>query len=239
MNIYVKSVPTLIGDFLGCLPALQHLSKDNNVYIEHKQECEKLYELIPPEYSIFPIEFKNNPINYIIDISKAFDNAHKNNWYMSQAFFNELNLPVPVIAPKANIEYNYIKHNDLYFISPFARSLPPNQKWSKENWLTFIDMHPEKEFFILGNTKYDPLKFITAKNVHDYYDHSLKNVASMMKSSNGLISVITGTSHLAFHLGVKNIVLNNQNMSWGRNPDGIHIETSIQNLKPAELNKYV
>ena len=100
-------------------------------------------------------------------------------------------------------------------------------------------MNSNKEFIVLGNSKYDEYDFITAPNCIDFYDHSLSIVSSMLKSSNGLISLVTGTSHLAFHLGVRNIVLNNQNMLWGRNPDGIHIETDIQKLKPIELAQYV
>lgn len=254
MNIYVKDVPTLIGDFLGCLPTLQHLCQEHDVYIDYAEECNSLYELIPRENNIVAVRSEQRVdymATYRIDISRAFDNSHRdNNWYMSQAFFKEVDLPVPHIAPKASLEYGQTPKeklvnihietpNNFYLISPFARSLPTEQLWSKEKWEDLIKLNPEKKFLVLGNTNYNPTNYIAGENVHDYYDYPLIKVASLMQGSRGLISVVTGTSHLAFHLGVKNIVLNNQNMTWGRNPDGIHIETNIQNLKPEEVNEYL
>jgi ADP-heptose:LPS heptosyltransferase len=239
MDIYVKDVPTLIGDFLGCLPALQRLAKHNNVYIQHSDECQSLYSLIPTSYSIYPVYMQDKPATFTVNISNAFTNASINNWYMSQAFLKEFNLPVLTTAPKADLAYNLLQQNNFYFISPFARSLPPEQKWSNANWHEFVNMNKDKKFIVLGNSKYDEHNYIIGDNVADLYDMPLTDVASRLKASNGLISVVTGTSHLAFHLGVKNIVLNNQDMTWGRNPDGIHITKNIQKLKPIELSEYL
>jgi ADP-heptose:LPS heptosyltransferase len=239
MDIYVKDVPTLIGDFLGCLPALQELAKNNNVYIEEISDYKSLYSLIPKDQSIHPTNLQGKPITYTISINNAFNNAHINNWYMSQAFFKELNLYVPSTAPKAILSYDESPQNDFYFISPFARSLPPQQKWSQENWQSFVNINKDKNFRVLGNTRFDEPNFIIGDNVSDFYDRDLRTVAGVLKSSNGLISVVTGTSHLAFHLSVKNIVLNNQDMTWGRNPDAIHITTHIEQLKPITLSEYL
>ena len=242
MDVLVTDIPTLIGDFLGCLPALQALAETEDVYIPHVEECEPLYKLIPNSCCVFPkhVEaIKHRMPTMHIDLSEAFSDASKHNLYMSQAFFKQLGLHTPVLSPKAKLKYTQCKYTNQYFISPFARSLPEEQKWAQHQWNLFVLIHPDKQFVVLGNTTYDVPNFITGSNVRDCYDKPLTTVAGLLKASNGLISVVTGTSHLAFHLGVRNIVLNNQNMTWGTNPEGIHIRTPIQQLKPHELNEYL
>ncbi len=193
-----------------------------------------------------------------VDISRAFEVADRLDLYMSQAFWIQLlghieaNLGdtdekiIAAIYPKANLGKdiqggplfrrrlpqelkNSIGHD--YIISPFARSLPPEQKWSQENWQKLVETFPEKSFAVFGNSLYDPHDYIKAPNVIDKYDKPFKEVCTELAlSKEGIISVVTGTSHLAFHLGVKNILLNNQNFEWGTNPDAICIRTPIPTL---------
>ena len=90
---------------------------------------------------------------------------------------------------------------------------------------------PESNFCIIGHAR-DPRNYIMGNNVSEMYNEPLVKVVNLLKSAKrGLISVVSGPSHLSFHLGVKNYLLSNQNMKWGNNPEAIRIEDHIPDLK--------
>jgi len=170
--------------------------------------------------------------------SEAFQIAAKKNYYMTQAFMEQAGLEVPKVPPKAILDYQRVELKDRvdYLISPFARSLPENQKWSIEKWKELCKVFPDKIFGVLGNSKYDERNiWQNEKNVVPLYDYHFNTVCNYFINSKALISLVTGTSHLAFHLGVKNILLTNQNMTWGNNPDAIKITDYIPNIKVEQV----
>lgn len=238
--IYIKSLDGLIGDFLGSIPAMQTLGKTDKLVVEIHPEAEKLVSLIDnPDEIVFTVQPSGGHIAHTIYSATAFPIATSNNWYMSQAFFRQVGLEVPLVPPRAKLtecpmtvpEYDYI-------LSPFARSLPDRQKWDRKNWQALVDLMPDKRFCVLGTTLHDDLWFIKGDNVEPNYDFPFQLVCNMLlASTKGLISVVTGTSHLAFHLGVKNWILNNQDFAWGTNPNGISIRNDIPSLFPEKLKE--
>jgi hypothetical protein len=189
------------------------------------------------------------PVIYKLNSSDAFRRAAKYNLYMSKAFL-EISGLIPedyghIEFPKANLIYpDPIDGHPGYdfIISPFARSLPLEQKWSEEKWKQLIDLMPNFSFLILGNSTHDKMFIEGNDRVTYMFDQPLPIVARMMKyhCRHGLISLVTGTSHLAFHLGVTNYILNNQSMAWGTNPDGTNIRfPDIPNLTPANVCKSI
>lgn len=240
--IYITNKDGLIGDFLGSVPAMQALAKDHKLVVEIHPEAEKLVSLIDnPNEIIFTVNPSGGQIDKIIHSATAFSIATSNDWYMSQAFMYQLGLPVPSVPPKAKLVYDDVSVPIFdYIISPFARSLPDRQKLSREVWLELIDSMPDKTFCILGTTKHDDLWFLQRPNTEPWYDFPFSTVCNLLtKAKEGLISVVTGTSHLAFHLGVKNWILNNQDFKWGTNPDGINIRNDIPSLFSETLKEYL
>ena len=242
--IYLDQPDGLIGDFLGTIPAMIHYAKQDDVEVKIHPEARQLLKLIPKKYDIK--EFDGRVVAktaykelHYFDVSKAFALAQEKGLYMSQAHFGVLGLPIPEVPPKAELEFPETRWPRVdYIISPFARSLPPEQKWSIENWQQLINELPEYEFAVVGSSLHDEKGQLTGKNVLEYYDHPFVDVCNLFKNSeHGLISVITGTSHLAFHLGVKNYLLNNQGKYWGVNPDAINITDEIPYLKPEDVIK--
>ncbi len=103
-------------------------------------------------------------------------------------------------------------------------------------WQELVNTLPDKKFCLFGNSLYDDPSFIEGDNVTSVFDQPFEVVANiMLKSKEGLISVVTGISHLAFHLGVKNILLTNQNMTWGNNPEAVMIKENITFLTTDNL----
>jgi hypothetical protein len=236
--ILIDNKNALIGDFLGSIPAMQEWSKIDIVLVKIHPEAKHLFNLINNPRIITIDDFENIEDEHILslDCSEAFGIAARKNYYMTQAFMEQALLKVPTVPPKAILNYedsNEPKgYYDIdYLISPFARSLPEDQKWPIDKWLELVRSLPDNIFGVLGNSKYDERNiWKNEKNVVPLYDFDFKTLCRIYRDSECLISVVTGTSHLAFHLSVKNILLTNQNMTWGNNPDAIKITDYIPNI---------
>jgi hypothetical protein len=237
MNILIKNCPSLIGDFLGIAPALQKLAKNNNVYVDTSYEIDSLLELVSSRHNIF--KQKNIVYDKKIDINitEPFTMAHHSNLYMTQAFCRYLGVEYSGI-PKADLDYSSggFQYEDFYVISPFARSLPPDQKLSMNVWQEVIN-HSGKHFIVLGNSKHD---MNTLNRTLTLFDKPFDHVCQVLRNCKGLISLVTGTSHLAFHLGVKNILLTNQGTTgWGVNPDAVKITKHIPTITAEDIIKHL
>lgn len=93
---------------------------------------------------------------------------------------------------------------------------------------------PNERFIIFGNSKYDDPEFIKQPNCSVCFDNKFETVCSIMKQSKGLISVVTGISHLAYALSVKNYLFVNQGM-WGKNPEAIYMDKNIHDITVDEV----
>lgn len=240
--IYITNKDGLIGDFLGSIPAMQALGKADKLVVEIHPEAEKLVRLIDnPDEIIFTTKPTGGQLRHTIYSATAFPIATSKGLYMSQAYFEQVGLPIPDVAPKAKLKYDDVDVPIYdYIVSPFARSLPDRQKLDRSVWQDLVNSMPDKKFCVLGTTKHDSLWFITGDNVEPKYDFPFDYVANLLtKSTKGLISIVTGTSHLAFHLGVKNWILNNQDFAWGTNPDGLSLRHDIPSLFPDTLKSFL
>jgi len=242
--ILIDNKEGLVGDFLGTIPAMQALHKDDSdVVVKVHPEAEGLFDLIKGNGLIkFNDSMKNIESKFDKEItfnsSEAFGIANTYNWYMTQAFMKQAGLEVPEIAPKAKLNYGSssipVPTVD-YLISPFARSLPLDQKWQREKWQELVTKMKDKTFGVLGNYKYDDPMYLNGKNVRLFYSLSFDFLCRLFINSKALISVVTGTSHLAFHLGLKNILLTNQFMTWGNNPEAIKLTRNIHDIQINEV----
>lgn len=237
--ILIDNKEGLIGDFLGTIPAMQKLSENELVFVRVHPEAKELFELIRSKRLID--DYVSNAViemckKVTLSSSEAFQIASKKSYYMSQAYMEQAGLEVPEVAPKANLsfkEWENVTKCD-YILSPFAKSLPPDQKWPREKWQQLVDNLPDKKFVMIGSAS-DDSTFIHGKNVIVELNHPFDYICNLFKYSKGLISVVTGTSHLAFHLGVKNILLSNQQMTWGNQPDAIRINKHIPDITVNEV----
>jgi len=159
---------------------------------------------------------------------------------MSQCYYPQLSLPTPKYPTKAKLFFNSNKKADVdYLISPFSRSLPQSQKIPNQNWQEFINLNKNIKFGVLGNSKYDPIDYIVGENVINIYDNTFEDLCSILKNSKGLLSIVTGTSHLCFHLGVKNLLFTNQGINgWGINQEAFIKSDFIPTLNSSTINKY-
>lgn len=232
----------LIGDFLGAVPVMIELSKQDELHLKIHPEAEPIFHLIPKKYKIKLQQMEDALYDKVVElnISEAFTLANENNYYMSQSHFAYLGLPVPAIPLKAELEYESADVPVYDFIlAPFSRSLPPKERWPREQWQNLTDLLPNFSFCIIGHDR-DEKNYVTGKNVTQMYNESLVKLMTVLKNARGgLISVVSGPSHLAFHLGVKSFLLTNQNMTWGNNPEAVKIEEYIPELKAEKVVEIV
>lgn len=230
----------LIGDFLGTIPAMLEIAKheyDVSVIIHH--EAEKIFNILPRRSGLKriyqPGMFPYSK-TYELNTSKAFEIANQKSLYMSQAYFAQLGLDIPVNPPRALFQIDPVETAEYNVILvPFARSLPPEQKWPQAKWQELVNSLPSVSFCVFGNSVHDPKGYITGPNVADEYDNDFNTVCNLMYKAKTVVSIVTGISHLCFHLAVPNILLTNQNMTWGNNPDAFQLKTYIPDLKVSEV----
>lgn len=230
----------LIGDFLGTIPAMLEIAeKEYDVSVIIHSEAEKIFNILPRNsglkriYQPGPFEYSKT---YTLDTSKAFEIANQKSLYMSQAYMAQAGLDIPSNPPRALFQIDPVKVPEYNIILvPFARSLPPQEKWSQIKWQTLVNSLPSVTFCVFGNSVHDPKGYITGPNVKDEYDNDFNTVCNIMYKAKTVISVVTGISHLCFHLAVPNILLTNQSMTWGNNPDAFQIKTPIPDLKVSEV----
>lgn len=253
-NILITGINGLIGDCLGQFPCIQELAKYNKVYIDYPKEVQSLVDLIPKKYNIGSLEDYNkdcfkasiwaDPYStkvYNLDIHKAFSGAQISGQYMSQVYYPQLGLETPETPSKADLEWKeeFVPYYD-YLISPFARSLPNEQKWQQCNWQNLVDRMSNKRFALLGNSKYDNKDYIKGNNVFVEFDKPFSYICNLLKSHKSrnvtLISLVSGLSHLCFHINASNILLTNQGISgWGINPNAYKITHYIPDLHPIDV----
>lgn len=230
----------LMGDFLGTIPVMETLAlEDGGADVMIHGEASNYFSLIPEFYNIKRIYKQEKGYDKIhkIDCGAAFGIGNNSNLYMSQAHFRFLGMKVPDKPAKGDLNYDSqipIGPVD-YLLSPFSRCLPETDKWQKEKWQELVVRLKDKTFGVLGNYKFDDPMYINGPNVTNFYSLEMKNLCKLFKNCGTLISVVTGTSHLAFHLGVRNILLTNQEFSWGNNPDAVMIKQYVPKITVNQL----
>lgn len=211
---------SLIGDFLGTIPAMQAM---NATYI--------ISPVVKELASMAQIKFHTHDGFYdkMFDLHKTFTYAAANNLHMIQAFFWDMGLNVPSCIPKPKLHIVPEKTPKVaYVLSPFSRSLPEHERWQKEKWQALVESMPETSFALIGSWE-DDHNFINAPNCIKIFGMRLNYVSNLLCNAKALISVVTGTSHLAYALGVKNYLFFNQGM-WGKNPDAVLLNDPIPDI---------
>ncbi len=236
----------LIGDFLGTVPAMQEIAKRHGeVFVIHNDSVTGLFSLIREEYAMKRHLGENAFVSekiYDINSTAAFQHASTRGLYMSDAYLSLLGFPVTNKPAKADllIERKASVPSVDFVLAPFSRSLPLEQRWGRGRWQQLVLDLPECRFAILGSSKNDPMNYIHGKNVVNFYDNSFNDVADLLQKSRfGLISVVTGIAHLAFHINVQNYLLTNQGDTWGNNPDATKIRNDLTTLTTDELISFL
>lgn len=235
-NVLVHGVCTQIGDFLGLTPALIELSKSYNVFLDTPPKLDSLIELLKPN-NIQRVQGDINFNRHIhVNLQGAFLRSIPPNWHMTQSFMHQIGFTVPLTPIKTQLSFPIIP-TFLYdfLISPFARSIPTDEKWQQEKWQYLVNKLPDKRFALLGDSSVDNKNYVSGKNVDTVFDSSFQVLCNLFKNCRCLISVVTGTSHLAYHLSVRNILLNNQNKAWGVNPEALKIHKRVINISVDEV----
>jgi hypothetical protein len=219
----IRNDNDLIGDFIGTIPAMQALGADVII----RESMVHLFNMTGLKRA-----YINEDLSF--DLHAAFELASRENLHMIQANFAYADLPVPQDIPKPILKINPC-HAPVFdfLLAPFSRSLPPEQKWDK--WQELVDAMPGKQFALLGDPAIDPVDFIKAPNITPQFGHSMDYVCNLLKNSkHGLISVVTGISHLAHALGVTNYLFFNQGR-WGQNPDAVLFDKHIPDIEVEEV----
>jgi ADP-heptose:LPS heptosyltransferase len=170
------------------------------------------------------------------NIQRAFNFAAANNLHMIQANFAEVGLPIPKDIPRPHL---FIQEEEVpevdYILSPFSRSLPEHERWQQYKWQMLIDRLYGKSFAIIGGNNDDRYYLTGCLKI---YGKSLNYIANVLLHSKGLISVTTGTSHLAYALGVKNYLFCSQG-AWGKNPEAVQLTDTMTAINSIPVEKVI
>lgn len=235
--LVIRNDNDLIGDFIGTIPAMQEMAKGGPVEVICKDGVAELLEMAGlSRHSSWMFSDSFDGIgDRTFDLHGAFALAAKESLHMTQANFKAMGLPIPKDVlrpflqvgpdPRMSVAYDYI-------LSPFSRSLPENERWPKERWAELVKAMPDKKFAMVGGPNDDP-DYIPGTSV--IFGHSFEYLSMLLLNvRHGLISVVTGTSHLAHALGARNFLFCNQG-AWGKNPDALIFPGTIPSITVSQV----
>lgn len=219
----IRNDNDLIGDFIGTIPAMQAAGAPV-VIKDHMTEL----------FGMAGLRRSYDEPTHSFDLHESFAYADKNSLHMIQSNFAQIGLPVPKYVPRPVLNFHeiYTAKYD-YVLAPFSRSLPKDQLWQREKWQALVNAMPDKRFCLMGSLVHDDPSFVTGANVTSMFGQSWVVVCNIMKRSE-LISVVTGLSHLAYALGVKNYLFFNQGR-WGQNPEAVLMQKHIPDITVEEV----
>jgi len=205
----------LIGDAICGMPFLYDLSKSYKV-IAGPNINKWVLEGID-----FPITFdpdlKQQDARYHVDSSISWQTCsmHGNVHHMAQGHyianglgFPELPLSFPLKFQQCNLEPGIV-------ISPFSRSDHQGNKfWDLRNWLELIKYLPDP-IYVVGSLTDKPhpeygedtWDWITGTRIRPVINKPMPYISSLLKSCKMIVSIDTGTSHLAHMLSMSNHAL--------------------------------
>lgn len=226
----------LIGDFVGSIPVMMELSKNEQLNVIASANNQYLFDLISKDYNIVRVDKPDFHITkYRFDLEGAFRLAsNPDRYYMSQAHFPFFDLPIPNAAPKAALNLEPLEHEPYDIIlAPFSRSLPEDQKWQNQKWIEIVKSFPNLRFALMGTSKHDK-PFINENNCDIVFDLPLPKVAYVISKTRLLLSVVTGLSHISFAVDTLNLILELQGR-WGVHPNAIRIHKNVETITTNEV----
>lgn len=222
----------LIGDTVGLVPAIDAYARKekkdgNDTYVSVHYDGRPVLELSAAyqrgEWKFADDKGDGLPHAIVrqINLPKVANSiGHKR--YLTACYFDALGMPVPEDDPRPELavdaddpRYVWVRGKAWradYGLAPFARSLPPQEKWSRLRWQSLVDAMPDKKFLLMGSEQRgDAPDFVTGANVEHAFDWPLASVCQLLVGlKDGLISVSTGLSHLAYAMNVRNYLLARQ-----------------------------
>lgn len=232
----------LIGDFLGTIPVMIELAKRSPEGLQVAgvhPEIKELFTMIPVKYKITEA-LSTEGFDEALDLSEAFRIASVRDLHMTQAHFAVLGLEVPSKPVRPELELDgvtsCIKTSD-YIVSPFSRSLMnnPDQLWPRHYWQELVDIMADRKFILIGKTAHDDFNYLKGKNIQKAFNNSFNYLSLLMRNVRGVISVVTGTSHLSYALDVQNYLFRHNQGTWGLNPEAMQIDVDTDPEEMAEI----
>jgi hypothetical protein len=206
----------LIGDAICGMPFLHDLSKTYNV-IAGPNISKWVLEGVD-----FPVAFDPNlnleDADYHLDSSLTWQACSRggNIHHMAQGHYLVNGLTIPRMPLSIPLKFQQCNLEPGIVISPFSRSDHQGNKfWDLKNWLELINHFPDP-VYVVGSSQYnnDKLKYgedswdwITATKIRPVINKPMSYISSLLKSCKMLVSIDTGTSHLAHMLGMSNHAL--------------------------------
>jgi hypothetical protein len=240
--VTIENPVTPIGDALGTVPAMLAVAKncqENGEHLRVRWTPNPLaywaYNLMPKKYDVEWIlsdDALENPTHQI-NLTTTAHYSSQHGLYMTQGFFKDVGLPIPSTPPRAELEVDESTKVGILGdvgLSPFSRCLPTHEKWPQQQWQRLVDAFPDVRFLLYGDERYDDPRYVTGPNVIPFFGYTVQQlVISIRDLPKCVISVSTGTSHIAHAVQQKNILLISQG-PFAKNPDAIKIERHVEGI---------
>jgi hypothetical protein len=244
MIIQIINPRERIGDFLGTLPPILELTKSHEVYLQTVPALQEILPFLPPEIRLGTHPHPDKTYTISIDAAQS----RWEQWHIPQAYYEQLDLPVPKECPTIplNVPYKKVPTYD-YVIAPYSVSLPWGHLWTSEKWDKLISSFPLHRFALIGS-KTDP-KLGWHHNLKTYLGHPWLDVLNIIRNAKCVISVPSAISHFTYALGTPHILFINQ-PAWSQNPEAkaqltnylineIEVDTVIEVLKRVRKGQIV
>lgn len=188
-------------------------NKFNEFYFVHGGTTIKhfiFYLLVFSRIKIVP-GFRSTFVNIFFTKAIRPERDHKVNYYRKYFSFTPINV-YPLIFSKKDVKRNRY----VIVISPGCGEKEKHKRWSDKNWIQFIHsillIKSNMSVILIGTKVEMPILVRIQKELSDnrisiYNPKSIKSTVNCLLSSDIVITVCNGTSHLASFLGIPVIAL--------------------------------
>jgi ADP-heptose:LPS heptosyltransferase len=235
--IHVHTLETLLGDSIAQVPFLREISKADTVRLTGR-----FHRGIPPLMEgmqvVFDPEGSKDGAAITLNVQDALRVCHQTKLHMAQCYFKIHNMPVPEMPFDLALKTEPCDLPPGILVSPFSVSGNPSNKiWPHERWVQVVQeiqrLGLGDRAYVLGAGSDLPAAYVGA-GIEPVFDRPLTQVLDLMRKSPLLLTIDTGTGHLAHLGGVRRHVMVYPNCLPGKFAES-SLAVHVRGPRPAEI----
>jgi ADP-heptose:LPS heptosyltransferase len=240
--IHIHSPEPLIGDCLAQLPFMCAVAEARGDRVRLTGGVNRhIAPLLEPLPIVFEPEGSGTGADFTLQVWPAYQTGLRTKLHMVQCYFHDFGWPVPAMPIALPFKMEPCGLPPGIVLSPFSGSdLGTNTKlWPHDRWVQVIQtlrrLGLAEHVYLLGTHKADSTEPYAVAGIEPVFDRPLTQVLDLMRQAPLVLTIDTGTGHLA-HLGsIKHHVMiyaDCQPPIWAEAPRA----TIVRGPKPANIS---
>jgi ADP-heptose:LPS heptosyltransferase len=240
--IHIHSPEMLLGDCLAQLPFMCAVAEARGDRVRLTGEFNRH---IAPLLEPLPIAFepggRRDSAEFVLEVWPAYQASLRTKLHMVQSYFHICDWPIPAMPIDLPFKTEPCSLPPGIVLSPFSGSdlgtntkLRPHDRWVQVI-RTLRRLRLAEHVYLLGTNKADSAAPYAVAGIEPVFDRPLTQVLDLMRQAPLVLTIDTGTGHLAHLGGVKRHVMiyaDCQPPLWAEAPRA----TIVRGAKPANIS---